>query len=263
MAKTDNLTDFLTSHANKFRSVLGTSGTIDPQDFDDLVDSTYTKGYNDNPGVDVSDTTAIADDVLSGAYFYLANGTKTQGNMTNNGSLGTTTLTASNSSKLIPVGYTSGGTVNIDTTNLLASNIKAGVSLLGLLGTFSDVTEIATANVTKSTIDGNFYFNAENITKPIKFIALFPPSVTVSSGQYRRITHYFYTDRGVENYNHWGGACLLNSSGSTQFYRYPGISYWSLNDVDQLSTGGCYVSWEGTSSTAVFPSGTYYYIIGA
>ena len=99
MAKTNNLTDFLTSEANKFRSVLGTQGTIDPQDFDDLIDDVYDKGYNDaHGGTDVSDTTAVASDVLSGKYFYLANGTKTQGSMTNNGSLGTTTLTASNSS---------------------------------------------------------------------------------------------------------------------------------------------------------------------
>lgn len=48
MAKNNNLTDFLTSEANKFRSVLGTSGTIDPQDFDDLIDDVYTKGYNDH-----------------------------------------------------------------------------------------------------------------------------------------------------------------------------------------------------------------------
>lgn len=48
MAKTNNLTDFLTSEANKFRSVLGTQGTIDPQDFDSLIDDVYTKGYNDH-----------------------------------------------------------------------------------------------------------------------------------------------------------------------------------------------------------------------
>lgn len=48
MAKNNNLTDFLTSEANKFRSVLGTQGTINPQDFDDLIDDVYTKGYNDH-----------------------------------------------------------------------------------------------------------------------------------------------------------------------------------------------------------------------
>lgn len=48
MAKNNNVTDFLTSEANKFRSVLGTSGTINPQDFDGLIDDVYTKGYNDH-----------------------------------------------------------------------------------------------------------------------------------------------------------------------------------------------------------------------
>lgn len=47
MAKTNNLTDFLTSEADKFRSVLGTQGTIDPQDFDDLIDDVYDKGFTD------------------------------------------------------------------------------------------------------------------------------------------------------------------------------------------------------------------------
>lgn len=49
MAKNNNLTDFLTNLADKFRSKLETSGTIDPQDFEGLIDDTYTKGYNDNP----------------------------------------------------------------------------------------------------------------------------------------------------------------------------------------------------------------------
>lgn len=139
MSKTNNLTDFLTSEANKFRSVLGTSGTINPQNFDDLIDDVYTKGYNDAPsGTDVSDTTASTNDVLTGKYFYLANGTKTQGGMANNGSLGTTTLTASNSSKSIPAGYTSGGTVNISTTNLSAGNIAHGVSMMGLTGSYTN-----------------------------------------------------------------------------------------------------------------------------
>ena len=47
MAKNNNLTHFLTSEASKFRSVLGTLATINPQDFDDLIDSVFTKGYND------------------------------------------------------------------------------------------------------------------------------------------------------------------------------------------------------------------------
>lgn len=39
---------------------------------------------NIETGTDVSDTTAVADDVLSGKNFYLSNGTKTSGNLTDN-----------------------------------------------------------------------------------------------------------------------------------------------------------------------------------
>ncbi len=44
MAKTNNLTDFLTSLAAKFRAKLGTSGTINPQDFEDKVDDVFDAG---------------------------------------------------------------------------------------------------------------------------------------------------------------------------------------------------------------------------
>lgn len=39
MAKTDNLTDFLTSLANKIREHTGDTGTINPQDFESKIDS--------------------------------------------------------------------------------------------------------------------------------------------------------------------------------------------------------------------------------
>ena len=44
MAKTNNLTDFLTSLAAKFRAKLGTSGTINPQDFESKVDAVFEAG---------------------------------------------------------------------------------------------------------------------------------------------------------------------------------------------------------------------------
>lgn len=44
MAKTNNLTDFLTSLAAKFRAKLGTSGTINPQDFESKVDDVFDAG---------------------------------------------------------------------------------------------------------------------------------------------------------------------------------------------------------------------------
>lgn len=47
MSKLNNLTDFLTSLADKFRSKLGTTGAINPQDFDSKVGEVYEKGVSD------------------------------------------------------------------------------------------------------------------------------------------------------------------------------------------------------------------------
>ncbi len=44
MSKLNNLTDFLTSLADTFRSKLGTTAAINPQDFDSKVSEVYSKG---------------------------------------------------------------------------------------------------------------------------------------------------------------------------------------------------------------------------
>lgn len=94
--------------------------------------------YGGDTLIDITDTTAIASDVNSGKYFYTADGVKRQGTMANNGALGTTILNINTTSKTIPAGYTSGGTVKISTTNLTAANIKDGVSIMGVTGSFTD-----------------------------------------------------------------------------------------------------------------------------
>lgn len=82
------------------------------------------------------DTTAGADDILSPKTAYV-NGSKVTGTIKNNGSLN---YTPSTSSQTIPTGYTSGGTIaavdsSID-SNIAEGNIKAGVSILGVTGTY-------------------------------------------------------------------------------------------------------------------------------
>ena len=47
MSKLNNLTDFVTSLANAFRSKLGTTAKINPQDFDSKVTEVYSKGVHD------------------------------------------------------------------------------------------------------------------------------------------------------------------------------------------------------------------------
>lgn len=60
MAKNNNLTDFLTSLANKFRDKLGTSNPINPQDFEDKVDEVYAKGQESGGTSDIRTITETA-----------------------------------------------------------------------------------------------------------------------------------------------------------------------------------------------------------
>lgn len=86
--------------------------------------------------------TASADitgaDVLTGKTGFGANGS-VPGSMANNGSTSGTISTKAGT-VTIPAGYTSGGTVSISSTEqakLIASNIKSGVTLLGVDGALS------------------------------------------------------------------------------------------------------------------------------
>lgn len=72
---------------------------------------------------DVSGVTAAAADVLDGKFIVLANGSKVEGTMANNGAIAKTIDGLTQTSVAIPAGYTSGGTVGLtdDIENALAA----------------------------------------------------------------------------------------------------------------------------------------------
>lgn len=72
---------------------------------------------------DVSGVTAAAADVLDGKFIVLANGSKVEGTMANNGAISKTIDGLTQTSVAIPAGYTSGGTVGLtdDIENALAA----------------------------------------------------------------------------------------------------------------------------------------------
>ena len=77
-------------------------------------------------------------DLLTGKTGFGANG-EVPGSMANNGSTGGTISTKAGT-VTIPAGYTSGGTVSISSTEqakVIASNIKSGVTLLGVAGSLA------------------------------------------------------------------------------------------------------------------------------
>ena len=89
--------------------------------------------------------TASADitsaDVLTGKTGFGASGS-VSGGMANNGSTSGTISTKAGTVS-IPAGYTSGGTVSIDSTEqskITASNIKSGVTILGVTGSLTSAT---------------------------------------------------------------------------------------------------------------------------
>ena len=72
---------------------------------------------------DVSGVTAAAADVLDGKFIVLADGSKVEGTMANNGAISKTIDGLTQTSTAIPAGYTSGGTVSLtdDIENALAA----------------------------------------------------------------------------------------------------------------------------------------------
>ena len=102
-----------------------------------------TNDYDSN----TTDANATAAEILSGKTAYV-NKNKITGEMTNQGAVSGTLATASGA-YTVPAGYHNGlGSVSIDSTEqakLISSNIKAGVTILGVTGDYSGSTVTAGA----------------------------------------------------------------------------------------------------------------------
>lgn len=92
-----------------------------------------TAKFYDTAGANIA-----SGDVLTGKTGYGSTG-EVSGSMANNGSTSGTISTKAGT-VTIPAGYTSGGTVSISSTEqakVIASNIKSGVTLLGVAGSLA------------------------------------------------------------------------------------------------------------------------------
>lgn len=87
---------------------------------------------------DTADADITSADVLTGKTGFNANGS-VSGSMANNGSTSGTISTKAGT-VTVPAGYTSGGIVSISSSEqskIVASNIKSGVTLLGVAGSLT------------------------------------------------------------------------------------------------------------------------------
>lgn len=117
--------------------------------------TTGTCTYDSN----TTDANALATEILSGKTAYV-NKVKITGEMTNNGAV-SGTISNKNTPYTIPAGYHSGlGTVGLDSTSsqaLIASNIKSGVEILGVTGSYSGEA------VTAGSVSVTPYLTAQTI----------------------------------------------------------------------------------------------------
>lgn len=127
---------------------------------------------------DTSDGTALQSEIISGKSAYV-NGNKLTGSMANNGAV-TGEISDVNTPYNIPVGFhDGGGTVsisNVESSKLIPGNIKAGITLLGVVGDYSGgqaqvQSKTATPSTSQQTIlpDQGYDYLSQVIINPIPY----------------------------------------------------------------------------------------------
>ena len=109
---------------------------------------------------DTTDANALASEILSGRTAYV-NKNKITGEMTNQGAVSATLATVSGT-YTVPAGYHNGlGSVSIDSTEqakIIESNIKSGITILGVTGTYT-----GSSTVTAGAVSAVPYLTSQTI----------------------------------------------------------------------------------------------------
>jgi len=107
--------------------------------------------YAGNTLIDLTGDNVTADKLLSGVTAHAASGEAISGSMADNGAVSGTISTRAGS-YTVPAGYHNGGgkvqIASAEQAKIIASNIKAGVKILGVTGTLAAGAKIETGTIT-------------------------------------------------------------------------------------------------------------------
>lgn len=128
---------------------------------------------------DVSDTTAVAADALSGKTFYKADGTKVTGNIASKSS---SDLTANGLTVTAPAGhYAQAASKTLADAALVSGNIKSGATIFGIPGAQNVVdTTIASGGASAGNIVSGYkaYVNGELVEGNASMVSVSQDSTT-------------------------------------------------------------------------------------
>ena len=177
--------------------------------------------------VDVSGDTVTASNLLSGETAHRANGSQITGSMTNRGAYNISVTSASGTYS-IPAGYHNGnGSVVISSSEqekLIASNIRSGVSILGVYGSLDEGSDTSNDTVRPEYLLGGYTAhnsNGEQITGTITYydyhdsgeITDENTSYTIPQGYHDGSSAVYIDSQNLQSSNIKSGVTILGVTG--------------------------------------------------
>lgn len=207
----------------------------------DVIKAGTTIG-NTMSGTFTADATAVAGDILSGKTAY-NNGSKVTGSMANRGAYN---ITPGTTNKVIPAGYHNGTGVVYGDADLIASNIRSGKNIFGIVGNLIEGKRWASGSATSSgtknfkTLSGDSYSMYILAQTGLDFT---PGVIVLSEPSAGHNYTGYYTDSRIDNqriYRHGKYSTTLSSN-----YTYPFLisDDFTGQFILPVSSGGVTFNW--------------------